>query len=66
MPAQDELLDKRANIVIATEFKFQGKVLEITPTHHIIETSNGIQEVLNEKVIQVRPFPVKIKESNID
>jgi len=45
---------KNAKITIMREFVYQGRVVEITPTHHIIETHDGkVMEVANQKVVGV-------------
>lgn len=60
---KDRLINKIAKITIQTEFVLNGKVLEITPDHHLIETSNNgkvkVMEVENRHVIKVEPLKVE-------
>lgn len=61
---QDSVLNKFAKITIRTEYVFEGKILEITPDHHIISTSNGkVMEVENRQVLKVEIKKVKSVES---
>lgn len=52
MSHQDSILNQPAKIVILKPYAINGEVLEITPTHHIILTSdNKVIEVKNENVL---------------
>jgi len=54
MTEQEKILNKDAKIVIQTQFVLTGRVLEVTPTHHVILTSdNKYREVKNENVVSV-------------
>jgi len=66
MEKDDELIcDKYAKIVIATEYAMDGKVLEVTPTHHFIRDKKGkIMKVRNENVIRIEVRPTKEVESD--
>lgn len=54
METQDLILNNFARIIIQTTYALDGKVIEITPTHHVIKTSQGkVIEVKNENVLKV-------------
>jgi Fe2+ or Zn2+ uptake regulation protein len=51
MEYKDLILNKQAKITITQEYVVNGRVVEITDHHHIIQTSNGkVMEVENDKV----------------
>jgi len=62
-----DIIGKPAKIVVQTEYVMYGRVLEITPTHHIIQSSKGtIKEVLNERVVLVDIKEVEKFDSPIE
>jgi hypothetical protein len=65
---QDRLINKLAKITIQTEFVLDGKVLEITPDHHLIETSNNngkvkVMEIRNNRVVKIEPKKMEVYHS---
>lgn len=56
-----------AKIVIQKEFVMTGKVIQISDTHHIIESPDGrIREVVNTHVISVDPYKSEVYRSDVD
>jgi hypothetical protein len=66
MDSQDLILNKYAKIIIQSTYAIDGEVLEITPTHHIINSKGKIIEVKNENILQVETKRLERINSNID
>lgn len=67
MQHQEQILNKSAKIVILKPYAINGKVLEITPTHHIILTSDDtVIEVKNENVLTAEPKRMKSYKSGVE
>lgn len=47
--------DRQYKIVYLDEFVIYGKIIEITDTHYVIETSKGVIHRKKENVLKIDP-----------
>jgi len=56
-----------AKITIQKEWVFTGRVVDITPSHHLIEKEDGtVIEVSNARVLSVEPKHTTVVRSRVN